>query len=475
MEVGLSLVLLIVIILVFVSNPKNTVNRWCGVAGLLFWLGVAKEAVAFYIIPNVESAFGYTGLLEGFMPVYSVATWALYSLAMPTAVIFAHHFCDFGDHLKKFTFLLYIPVLILSFFFPPLQFREFQLESHTFWIIYTIHNLVLCVVFTYYMIIGVRLEQPGRLRTQKKWVALVLVPPVLFWNMTIFIFHTLQLERLYNVWRFNIIIILAGAVIIILVAYRDGFMGLKLSGEKYDWNDNMGLVKLGAEHTGHMIKNQTTKMEICVDQLKTYFPKDKTPEELEILSRSILTLKNFTAKKNRHSQTIVLSESQCRLTDLFSEALPTAIIESKDITIINKIDDNVSLICDEKHMIEVFSNIITNAVEAIHEHGTIEITGNSNKFNYVLTIKDDGAGLERNLLKNIFKPYFTTKSTGNNFGLGLAYSKNVILKHGGDIFARSRPESGTTITITFPPNRVIIEGTENQTFLERGRNVWRRV
>lgn len=72
------------------------------------------------------------------------------------------------------------------------------------------------------------------------------------------------------------------------------------------------------------------------------------------------------------------------------------------------------------------------------------------KRHYLLEFTDHGVGMSEDELNNMFIPYFTTK----NIGLGLAYCKNVIVKHGGIITAKSVPEKGTTIK--FPANKVEI-------------------
>jgi signal transduction histidine kinase len=156
----------------------------------------------------------------------------------------------------------------------------------------------------------------------------------------------------------------------------------------------------------------------------------------------------------RHSQEIRIQQESCRVSDLLSDAIPSALLESKGIVIKNSVGEDVFILCDKAHMTEVFSNIITNAAESIYENGAIEISDTYDKSTYCLRFKDDGAGMDEETQKKIFSPYFTTKNTERNFGLGLSYCKNVIEKHGGTITGKGDSENGATITISLPSKRV---------------------
>jgi hypothetical protein len=453
------------VLIFYFSNRKNRVNNWCAAAGFLFWLGIAKEAIMFSVIPAIERMSGTTAdLQQGFMPVYSTFTWMLYTLAMPTTIIFALYLGGLNNKkpalLRLLRILFYVPALILSFFFPPHVFREYQLTSYAFWVSFTIYNILLCVLLVFLMVRAIRSEKPGKSKNQKKRVVLVILPPVIFWNASVFITHLFQIDSLFNLWQVNAFIVFAGIVFLLFMAFRDGFMGLRLISETYNWSADKNFINTGAEYTSHMLKTQTAKMELCMENIKTQYislsGSTNLPEEFTIFSHSITTLKNYMERIKRHSQTITLIQEPCRIAELLTSAMP----QKKDIIIECNLCNNVFWNCDRSHMTEVFSNILINAAESIRTHGTIEITGGYEKSAYYLTFKDSGSGMDDNVLKNIFEPYFTMKSTEKNFGLGLTYCKNVIEKHGGNIKAKSNRGSGTTITILFPLKRVFESDTE---------------
>jgi signal transduction histidine kinase len=95
-----------------------------------------------------------------------------------------------------------------------------------------------------------------------------------------------------------------------------------------------------------------------------------------------------------------------------------------------------------------FRNIFINAVEAIRDKGTIEITLSAEKENLRLEVKDTGIGMSRDLQEKIFDPHFSTKDAGT--GLGLPIAKRIIDDHGGAIRVHSEVGQGTRVTITLP-------------------------
>ncbi|MDH4127287.1 MAG: PAS domain S-box protein [Spirochaetota bacterium] len=114
---------------------------------------------------------------------------------------------------------------------------------------------------------------------------------------------------------------------------------------------------------------------------------------------------------------------------------------------------------DSIQITQVINNIVVNSKEAMHDDGILEIkaeniTNESESFlsQFVkwvkITIKDNGVGISKEHFKNIFDPYFTTKSNGN--GLGLASSYSIISKHDGIINFDSTISEGTAFYIYLP-------------------------
>ena len=107
---------------------------------------------------------------------------------------------------------------------------------------------------------------------------------------------------------------------------------------------------------------------------------------------------------------------------------------------------------------QVFMNIIKNAIQALPDaKGTILLKTRYKRETNTVSVEcsDTGLGIPENVLKDIFKPFFTTKAVGSGTGLGLYISHEIIKKHGGLISVSSKPGRGTTFTIDLP----VKEGT----------------
>jgi len=459
-----ALVLICITASFYFFNRDSQINRWCAIYLALASVGVIKEAFLYQLIPFMQSVWGEAIREEIYIGIYSVMTWISYSFALPAALVMGFYFYGLNNSnpklLKKVKTFSWLPAIILTFFFNPINFDTYQQTNQVFWIVYCSYNVGIGAVVLTLIWRGIHIEKTPEIKRQKVLLGAVVMPATCYVLITIFIFHTFGLTDLFKAWQWNVVIVIVSFIAAMIMAFRNGFLGLKLSARTYDWDSDMDLISKGADYTNHMLKNQTAKIEMCIEHLKQHHDSTDLPEELAIMTRSISSLKNYIDRMRRHSQSINLIQEPCRVADLLTEAASLSPIDNPDIKLNINVDENVYLVCDKSHMEEVFVNIFTNAAEAIHDSGTIEATGGPDKSVYCLYIKDDGTGMDESTLKNLFTPYSTTKNTEKNFGLGLAYCMNVIKKHGGSISAKNNRDKGVTITITFPLKRVAQSGGE---------------
>ena len=101
---------------------------------------------------------------------------------------------------------------------------------------------------------------------------------------------------------------------------------------------------------------------------------------------------------------------------------------------------------------QAFVNIITNAVQAMGDQGTLKISTTARDHNIQIRIQDTGQGIPRHLVEKIFDPFFTTKQQGEGSGLGLTIARRIIQKYAGQIQVTSKEGEGTTFQITLPLN-----------------------
>ncbi|MFA5004652.1 MAG: ATP-binding protein [Candidatus Omnitrophota bacterium] len=104
---------------------------------------------------------------------------------------------------------------------------------------------------------------------------------------------------------------------------------------------------------------------------------------------------------------------------------------------------------DAQQLQEVFLNLLINAHQAMPNGGTVRIsTANFKNLFALVTIVDSGIGIHPDNLKNMFKPFFSTKNDGTGLGLFICY--DIIKNHNGTIEMQSQPNQGTTVTIKLP-------------------------
>jgi PAS domain S-box-containing protein len=113
--------------------------------------------------------------------------------------------------------------------------------------------------------------------------------------------------------------------------------------------------------------------------------------------------------------------------------------------------------CNPGQLLQVFSNLLVNAAQAIEKRGLIRIRISREGDRVVICITDNGCGIPEENRHRIFEPFFTTKDVGQGTGLGLSIVYDLVAKHHGDIAVESAVGQGTTIKISLPVHSPISE------------------
>jgi len=100
---------------------------------------------------------------------------------------------------------------------------------------------------------------------------------------------------------------------------------------------------------------------------------------------------------------------------------------------------------DYNQIKQVLINLLINATDAIGLNGTVKISTVCRDNEARLQVSDNGKGIAPALIKEIFNPFFTTKTRGT--GLGLAISRKIALEHNGDLLVESVVGQGSTFTL----------------------------
>lgn len=99
---------------------------------------------------------------------------------------------------------------------------------------------------------------------------------------------------------------------------------------------------------------------------------------------------------------------------------------------------------------QVFTNLISNANQAVDDHGSIHIFTEKTDTDIRISVQDNGHGISEENMQNLFTPFFTTKPIGEGTGLGLSISHGIVEEHSGTITVSSELNVGTIFTVQIP-------------------------
>src|SRR5208283_2205372 len=201
---------------------------------------------------------------------------------------------------------------------------------------------------------------------------------------------------------------------------------------------------------GHDLRNPLAGIKNAAYYLKkkgATCPEGQAKEMLEIIDKAIDHSNKIINDLLDYAREIHLEPTECAPRTLVDEAVRMIQVPDR-IQIVNHILGETWFKVDADKMMRVFINLIKNAIEAMPEKGTLEITSHQTKDKLEIAFADTGMGIPEETLPKIFAPLFTTKAQG--MGFGLAICKRIIESHGGTISVKTAVNKGTTFTITLP-------------------------
>jgi two-component system nitrogen regulation sensor histidine kinase NtrY len=209
-----------------------------------------------------------------------------------------------------------------------------------------------------------------------------------------------------------------------------------------------------AKQVAHEIKNPLTPMRLTVQSFQRKFnPEDPNVkqklndysesliQQIDTMSSVASAFSNFASMPAQQNEVLNVVEVVELTLDIFNEDY--IVFECTENEIISKID--------RTQLIRVITNLVKNAIQAIpedQETKMVMVTIERIADEVVISIKDNGTGIDPRHIDNIFEPKFTTKNSG--MGLGLGIIKNIIENYNGTITFETKFGSGTIFTVTLP-------------------------
>ncbi|MGE4496749.1 MAG: ATP-binding protein [Deferribacterales bacterium] len=226
-------------------------------------------------------------------------------------------------------------------------------------------------------------------------------------------------------------------------------VGLRRQMARMDRFASMGRLSAGLAHE---IRNPLTGISLMLDDLHDRLLKNdadrqliqrslKEIERLEGLVDGLLNFASAVPPKLRTaniadilSDTLFFVKKQCERQKIILETDVEA-----DLPMLNLDPDKIK---------QAFLNLLTNALDAMKNGGSLRIAVKRAEGGIELIFSDTGVGISPEDLPNIFEPFYTTKAEGT--GLGLAITHNIVSEHGGKIEAESRHGAGSRFILFFP-------------------------
>lgn len=228
-----------------------------------------------------------------------------------------------------------------------------------------------------------------------------------------------------------------------------------------------------ATRMAHEIRNPLHAIKMTIQILEKKFTFDESDREyFDILIGEIERLETLVREVLSFARKDQLEIKKCDLNALMERTLAVfkGVVKEKNITVETSWDAELPMVdVDEKKIEQAVMNLVINAIEAMKPGGRLKLSTKlstlfaiplsqygeeieekprvNTKF-AVITVSDNGVGIEKHFADKIFTPFFTTKVHGT--GLGLSTTRKIVEAHGGRLTFTSAPQVGTTFFIELP-------------------------
>jgi PAS domain S-box-containing protein len=220
-----------------------------------------------------------------------------------------------------------------------------------------------------------------------------------------------------------------------------------------DQSEKLAVIGQLAAGVAHEIGNPLTSISSLVQILQRRNRDEFMNEQLSNIKENIDRITKIVRELVDFSRPPSYETAVQDITDIVKTALGIVkydkrVRKVKFDTNLNSSLPHVNVAADQ--LLQVFVNIMINALDAIQGDGTIGVRSGYDLKNVFVEISDNGCGMDEATLEKIFDPFFTTKDVGKGTGLGLSVSYGIVNRYNGEIRVKSKPGEGSRFTILLP-------------------------
>lgn len=229
---------------------------------------------------------------------------------------------------------------------------------------------------------------------------------------------------------------------------------LMMANEQLAHSEKIATLGRVAAQVAHEVRNPLAGLLLYSEHLKGKLDGKVPPGDAQLINKIIETINHLTATTEQilnYARPVTLAVKTVDLNDVARDVvqLLSTEISAHNIETVLELDSSpVSGMLDEASIRAATLNLVLNAVQAMTSGGRLTISTGRDGKKMWMTIKDTGAGMSPERIKQIFEPFNTTKSRG--LGLGMPYAQKIIQQHGGRIEVESRQGTGTQVRIELP-------------------------
>ncbi|WMJ86626.1 sensor histidine kinase [Anaerocolumna sp. MB42-C2] len=230
--------------------------------------------------------------------------------------------------------------------------------------------------------------------------------------------------------------------------------------EEFVMKNKFDHVSFGASVFVHSIKNQLLANRVIHKRIQTMFENgiqdtDQLKDYINTLSEQNELMLSRLDELYRSIKSNSIFLFPVSIEAIFNCAVERFHNKYPDKQVEVVMETNAVVLADKTHLCEAVYNLLINAQEAVNEadrgeEGKISLITHNERLYTVIEVKDNGTGIGREKLKKIFDPFFTSKNSNFNWGMGLYYVRAIVKGHFGILRYESKEKAGSSFYILLP-------------------------
>ncbi len=178
------------------------------------------------------------------------------------------------------------------------------------------------------------------------------------------------------------------------------------------------------------------------------------PEHLDAIHEAVFRCRDITRKLLTFVRQTEVKVEPHLIREILNDVLDVMLgneLAISNVEVVRSYDTSIPpILTDRNQLVQVFVNLVKNAMDAMPKGGTLTIT-TARKGDWAsISIRDTGCGMTPDQMEKVFLPFFTTKDPGKGTGLGLSVSYSIIQAFGGAFYVDSAPGKGSVFTVELP-------------------------